>query len=74
MTNPAAQPTMDWIARWQRIARRIRVPLGFVTAALYLFRIVAPRSPTGCHRVQPSFGFARAVASRLRSRLCEEES
>lgn len=25
--------------RWQRIARRIRVPLGFVTAALYLFEL-----------------------------------
>jgi protein-S-isoprenylcysteine O-methyltransferase Ste14 len=33
-TNPAQQ---DWIARWQRVARRIRVPLGFVTAALYIF-------------------------------------
>src|ERR1700761_6717671 len=29
----------DWIARWQRIARRIRVPLGFATAALYLFEL-----------------------------------
>jgi protein-S-isoprenylcysteine O-methyltransferase Ste14 len=31
--------------RWQRIARRIRVPLGFVTAALYLFELYrhAPR-------------------------------
>jgi protein-S-isoprenylcysteine O-methyltransferase Ste14 len=29
----------DWIARWQRVARRIRVPLGFVTAALYLFEL-----------------------------------
>ena len=27
----------DWMARWQRVARRIRVPLGFLTAALYLF-------------------------------------
>jgi protein-S-isoprenylcysteine O-methyltransferase Ste14 len=27
----------DWITRWQRVARRIRVPLGFLTAALYLF-------------------------------------
>lgn len=25
--------------QWQRIARRIRVPLGFVTAALYLFEL-----------------------------------
>ncbi|MBS1805391.1 MAG: isoprenylcysteine carboxylmethyltransferase family protein [Acidobacteria bacterium] len=25
--------------RWQKIARRIRVPLGFVTAALYLFEL-----------------------------------
>jgi protein-S-isoprenylcysteine O-methyltransferase Ste14 len=39
MTNPASsQP--DWIARWQRIARRIRVPLGFLTATLYLFELL----------------------------------
>lgn len=30
---------VDWIARWQRIARRIRVPLGFATAVLYLFEL-----------------------------------
>jgi protein-S-isoprenylcysteine O-methyltransferase Ste14 len=36
MTAPTQQ---DWIARWQRVARRIRVPLGFVTAALYLFEL-----------------------------------
>jgi protein-S-isoprenylcysteine O-methyltransferase Ste14 len=29
----------DWIARWQKVARRIRVPLGFLTAALYLFEL-----------------------------------
>jgi protein-S-isoprenylcysteine O-methyltransferase Ste14 len=31
--------------RWQSIARRIRVPLGFLTAALYLFELIrnAPR-------------------------------
>jgi protein-S-isoprenylcysteine O-methyltransferase Ste14 len=29
----------DWITRWQRVARRIRVPLGFVVAALYLFEL-----------------------------------
>jgi protein-S-isoprenylcysteine O-methyltransferase Ste14 len=29
----------DWIWRWQRVARRIRVPLGFATAALYLFEL-----------------------------------
>ena len=28
-----------WIEHWQRIARRIRVPLGFLTAALYLFEL-----------------------------------
>ncbi len=36
MTEPAEK---DWIWRWQRVARRIRVPLGFVTAALYLFEL-----------------------------------
>jgi protein-S-isoprenylcysteine O-methyltransferase Ste14 len=30
----------DWISRWQRIARRIRVPLGFVVAALYVFELL----------------------------------
>jgi protein-S-isoprenylcysteine O-methyltransferase Ste14 len=29
----------DWISRWQQVARRIRVPLGFLTAALYLFEL-----------------------------------
>ncbi len=29
----------SWLIRWQRVARRIRVPLGFVTAALYLFEL-----------------------------------
>jgi protein-S-isoprenylcysteine O-methyltransferase Ste14 len=35
-----------WITRWQRIARRIRVPLGFLVGALYLFELVkhAPHS------------------------------
>jgi Phospholipid methyltransferase len=38
--EPAPSPApQDWIARWQRIARRIRVPLGFVAAALYLFEL-----------------------------------
>jgi protein-S-isoprenylcysteine O-methyltransferase Ste14 len=32
-------PPADWITRWQRIARRIRVPLGFLTAAIYLFEL-----------------------------------
>ncbi|MGA2672387.1 MAG: isoprenylcysteine carboxylmethyltransferase family protein [Terracidiphilus sp.] len=37
MTQP--DPQRDWIARWQQVARRIRVPLGFFTAALYLFEL-----------------------------------
>jgi protein-S-isoprenylcysteine O-methyltransferase Ste14 len=37
-TPPEPRSTrFDWIARWQRIARRIRVPLGFFVAALYVF-------------------------------------
>jgi protein-S-isoprenylcysteine O-methyltransferase Ste14 len=39
MNNPGPQNS-DWIARWQRIARRIRVPLGFFAAALYLFELL----------------------------------
>jgi len=38
--SPEPRPTeQDWMARWQRVARRIRVPLGFLTAALYLYEI-----------------------------------
>jgi protein-S-isoprenylcysteine O-methyltransferase Ste14 len=32
-------PEQDWISRWQKIARRIRVPLGFLAAVLYLFSL-----------------------------------
>ena len=39
MTQPSSTQ-LDWIARWQRIARRIRVPLGFIAAALYLFDLL----------------------------------
>jgi protein-S-isoprenylcysteine O-methyltransferase Ste14 len=44
MTEPGnppqpASPQQDWIALWQQVARRIRVPLGFVTAVLYLFEL-----------------------------------
>jgi protein-S-isoprenylcysteine O-methyltransferase Ste14 len=35
--SPEYSPSNDWLARWQRLALRIRVPLGFVTAAVYLF-------------------------------------
>jgi protein-S-isoprenylcysteine O-methyltransferase Ste14 len=48
MTEPGNLPQpavhQDWIARWQSIARRIRVPLGFLTAAVYLFEL-ARRTP-----------------------------
>ena len=36
---PPVRPQLDWIARWQLVARRIRVPLGFATAGLYLFEL-----------------------------------
>jgi len=35
--SPPEFRSMQW--RWQRIARRIRVPLGFLTAGLYLFEL-----------------------------------
>lgn len=40
MTLSTQPPPPDFIARWQRVARRIRVPLGFLTAALYLFELI----------------------------------
>ena len=45
MTQPGNPQPTDWIDRWQRVARRIRVPLGFLTAGLYLFELSrrAPR-------------------------------
>jgi protein-S-isoprenylcysteine O-methyltransferase Ste14 len=39
LTLPTQPPSKDWITRWQRVARRIRVPLGFLTAALYCYEI-----------------------------------
>ena len=43
MTQPGSsapsRESGDFIARWQRVARRIRVPLGFLTAALSLFAL-----------------------------------
>lgn len=41
ITPPKVRPT-QW--RWQKVARRIRVPLGFLTAGLFLFEI-ARRPP-----------------------------
>ena len=40
-----ALATTDWMTRWRYIARRVRVPLGFVAAAVYLWRLLeaAPR-------------------------------
>lgn len=39
MTEQAEGTKPGGMERWQKIARRIRVPLGFVTAALYLFEL-----------------------------------
>ena len=36
LKTPPKRPPREW---WQRIARRIRVPLGFLTAAIYLFEL-----------------------------------
>jgi protein-S-isoprenylcysteine O-methyltransferase Ste14 len=37
--NAASAPKQDWIASWQKIARRIRVPLGFLAGVLYVFEL-----------------------------------
>jgi len=37
-STPPKARSMQW--RWKKVARRIRVPLGFFTAAVYLFEIV----------------------------------
>lgn len=35
----AAKRQSEWMTRWQRVARRIRVPLGFVAAGVYLWEL-----------------------------------
>ncbi len=42
--SPHPEAQQDWISRWQRVARRIRVPLGFLAAGLYLFEL-SQRAP-----------------------------
>jgi protein-S-isoprenylcysteine O-methyltransferase Ste14 len=46
MADPPNPQQLDWIAHWQKIARRIRVPVGFLAAALYVFELWqrAPRA------------------------------
>jgi protein-S-isoprenylcysteine O-methyltransferase Ste14 len=39
MSDTANAPQEDWISRWQKAARRIRVPLGFLAALLYLYEL-----------------------------------
>ena len=39
-------PTLTWMERWQKIARRIRVPLGFVAALFYVWQLFL-RAPAG---------------------------
>ena len=46
MSQQASSQQLDWIGRWQKVARRIRVPLGFIAAGLYLFELWQ-RAPRG---------------------------
>lgn len=39
MTQAESNAREGMLERWQKVARRIRVPLGFLTAALYLFEL-----------------------------------
>jgi protein-S-isoprenylcysteine O-methyltransferase Ste14 len=39
MTQQEQGPKLRGSERWQKVARRIRVPLGFLTAGLYLFEL-----------------------------------
>ena len=39
MSAPGNVSNADWITRWQKVARRIRVPLGFLASLLYLFEL-----------------------------------
>ena len=72
--NNSGPPNSDWIARWQRIARRIRVPLGFIAAALYLFELLRPRAQSNCGGLEPGAGSAWPLASCIRLRLRQKKS
>ena len=61
-------------ARWQRIARRIRVPLGFLTAALYLFELWRRAPQPAAVAWSLVLVASRSLAARLRRRIREEES
>jgi len=39
MTPQSSPPKVRSMQSWQKLARRIRVPLGFVTAAVYVFEV-----------------------------------
>jgi protein-S-isoprenylcysteine O-methyltransferase Ste14 len=39
MSSPHSNPNSGAMESWQRLARRIRVPLGFLAALLYLFEL-----------------------------------
>jgi hypothetical protein len=60
MTHQPSPHSTDWITRWQRVASRIRVPLGFLTAAVYLFELW--RRPTAPALVLPGL-WLRAYAA-----------
>ena len=61
-------------SRWQTIARRIRVPLGFLDRRALLFELWRrqPRPAAMAWSLAP--GAARSLAARLRRRLREKES
>ena len=40
MSQQTGETRPSTLERWQKVARRIRVPLGFLTAALYLFELL----------------------------------
>ena len=65
--GPHRQVHVGGVERWQKVARRIRVPLGFFTAAVYLVEVVrrAPHSTAiawSLALVLPGLGL-RALAS-----------
>ena len=55
--TPPKVRSMQW---WQKVARRIRVPLGFLTAAVYLVEVVRRAAASSRNRVESGAGFARA--------------
>ena len=74
MSSANLHPNARAMERWQSIARRIRVPLGFLVAALYVFELWRRAPVPSAIGMEPCLGAPGTLAARLCCRLCQKES